>query len=471
MNMRIILLFVVGLLLISSASAFSTSLNAVNETSSQIFFDEVAYFNLEIKNTDEVSRVFTWSVNPVEWIIDTPKTMRVEAGETKTAEIQVRPRPSNYRGPGVYSLPLTINSNDEFNVEPMTIRIRSIYDSDYSYTPSIALGASVNDPLDPREVANVQVLIRNRNMLEIDEMLLVIDGTTFYEEFSLSLGGLEEKTLEYLFDIDPLIEPGKHELHVFLRYDGKIVSEVKKFYDISPYTVIDRDVVEKSLYFKKTQVATLTNEGNIPKRVATDVKMPWYKAPFMRVEVESIQYEKIKRGSWDLLLEPQEVAIVTVTENYRSLPIIAVIIILIILGYFQFRSPIVLMKQTVVTGKDEEGVSEMKVRVFIKNRTAKAFYNLRLLDRAPSIAHVKMSEGLGVIEPTKIIRNEKRGTIIKWDFDSIEAYEERIVTYTIKARLKIIGNLGLPPVKAKFENVSGKQRTTASGRAVIGTKS
>ena len=113
----------------------------------------------------------------------------------------------------------------------------------------------------------------------------------------------------------------------------------------------------------------------------------------------------------------------------------------------------------------------MKVRIFIKNRTAKAFYNLRLLDRAPSIAHVKMSEGLGVIEPTKIIRNERRGTIIKWDFDSIEAYEERIVTYTIKARLKIIGNLGLPPVKAKFENVKGKQRTTQSGRAIIGTKS
>ena len=58
----------------------------------------------------------------------------------------------------------------------------------------------------------------------------------------------------------------------------------------------------------------------------------------------------------------------------------------------------------------------------------------------------------------------------KGDFETIDAYEERIVSYTIKAKLKIIGNLSLPAVKVKFENVKGVTRTTQSGKVVIGTK-
>jgi hypothetical protein len=179
--------------------------------------------------------------------------------------------------------------------------------------------------------------------------------------------------------------------------------------------------------------------------------------------------EEVDKTAWDIILSPEETATIIVIENYRVLPILGLIILLIILGYYQFRSPIVLKKQTIVTGQDEEGISEMKIRIFVKNRSKQPFYNVRLLDRAPSIAQVHVANGLGILEPSKIVHTERKGTIIKWDFESLESYEERIVTYAIKARLKIIGTLGLPSVKVKFENVKGRQKTTESGRAIIGS--
>ena len=49
-------------------------------------------------------------------------------------------------------------------------------------------------------------------------------------------------------------------------------------------------------------------------------------------------------------------------------------------------------------------------------------------------------------------------------------HEERIVTYTIKSKLKIIGSLSLPKVRIKYETSKGVERTAESGLAQIGQK-
>lgn len=465
---KALLLLLMTILLVSTVSASKVTVNPVNDSSNRIFFDEVAHFTLKIENTDDVDHVYTWTTNPVEWIIDSITSEKIEAGKSDTLDLAIRPRPSNYRGQGFYVIPLTVERDGETITKQMTIYIKSLEERIFSYTPSVALGASIKDVIDPRETATVQVLIRNRNMLEIEEITLSIDGETFEKTDTFPLSGLEEKTMEYRFDIDDLQEPGTYELKVNLEYEGKQISMANSFYDVGAFSLVDRDSVSSSSWFKKTTITTLNNKGNIEKSVTSDLTIDWYKSLFTSVDIEASSAEEISRSQWEIQLEPNEMATITITENYRSLPILGIIIVLIILGYFQFRSPIVMKKQTIITGQDEEGISEMKVRIFIRNRSKNPFYNVRVLDRAPSIAQVHVASGLGVLEPSKVVHTEKKGTIIKWDFESLESYEERIVTYTIKARLKIIGTLGLPPVRVKFENVKGRQRTTESGRAVIG---
>ncbi len=466
-----ILTILFGLLLVSMASADSVRVQPTNQSSNYIFFDELASYQLTITNTGAEDRVYSWSMNPVEWIIEGKNSMKVDAGTSRTIELLVGPRPSNFRGPGLYVVPLTTQNSfdDTFNSQ-VNIHLRSINEKVYSYLASVALGASINDPLDPREDANIQIQIRNRNILEIEELQLVIDGENFYKEDKFPLAALEEKTLRYKLDIDSLVEPGTYDLHIYIVYKNKTLSEVKEIYEVGSYSAIDRDVDRSRKFFKITKISQLTNNGNVVKEVEMDLDLAFYKLLFTNVNIEAITAEKNRGKSWTLVLEPDEIATVTVVENYRPLFYILVLAIMFLVFYFTMRSPITMKKQIIVTGKDEEGISEMKVRIYLKNRTDKAYYNLRLLDKAPAIADIHAPQGLGVMAPTKIVKTEKKGTIIKWDFDTLDAYEERIVSYTIKAKLKIIGNLSLPAVKVKFENVKGITRTTQSGKAIIGTK-
>lgn len=468
----LLLLLFVALLSLSLVSATKIIVSPVNETSNHIFFDETAHFTITIKNTAETDYVFTWNLDPVKWIIDTPASAKVKAGETKKFDLAVRPHPVNYRGPGSYVVPLTVRASpgDLVFKSQISLFIKSINERIYAYTPSVALGASIADEVDPRDTVSVQVQIRNRNLLDIEGMKLSINGENFQTTKTFSLSGLEEKTLEFRFDVNPLLKPDTYKLYVRLIYQNKTISDFEKYYKIKAYTSVDRVSTDRTKFFKTTHISTLTNDGNVLKEVTTDLNIKWYNWLFTHVKISTNDMDRVDRNTWKIILQPKEVATITIVENYRVLPLLVLIILLIIVSYFVFRSPIVLRKQTIITGKDEEGISEMKVRVFIKNRTKKAFYNVRVLDRAPSIATITVPKGLGVLEPSKLITTQKKGTIIKWDFETIEAYEERIVTYNIKAKLKIIGHLGLPSVKIKYETVSGQQRTTESGKASIGTK-
>lgn len=455
------------LLVLSFATASSVEIAPTSTSSNHVYFDEIAEYEITLTNTQGVAQVFSWSINPVEWVTETASSVRVDPGDTLTVELKIRPRPTNYKGPGFYVVPVTVQTpTDTFN-EQTTIYIKSVHDG--GYKPSVALTATMGSEVDPREPVSVQINLRNRNILDLEGMVLSIDGEEFEDVFEVDLGGLEEKTFEYRFEIDPLTGPGARDLSVTLDYNEERINEVDRYYDIGAYSFIDRSTpVSSSFLFRYVKVSSLQNVANVEKTVSLDLDIPWYERVFTNVHIEVSSVERTGATTWDVTLEPEETGTVTVIQNYRAIPLIVLLVILGFIAYFMLRTPIVLKKQTIVTGRDTEGVSEMKVRIYIRNRTGKAFYNLRVLDRAPPIAHVKVGSGLGVLEPSDVVRTDKKGTIIKWDFDTLESFEERIVTYTIKAKLKIMGPLGLPPVRAKFENSKGKQRTTVSGKAEIG---
>ncbi len=466
---RLVILFTLVLLCLPMAFASFANVIPLDPTSNSIYYDETASFLLTITNTNNVDTVYSWSVNPLEWIVESATAGKVAADSSQQFELSIKPRPTSYRGPGSYVIPISVDAQDEHIQEQLSIFIKSVDDRG-NYNPSVALGASLAEEVDPREKLSSQIQIRNRNNRQIENISLQLSSPHFYEEDSFSLFGLEERSLQYRFDIDSLIEPGTYEYEAKLVFNGETISQVQRLYDVIPYSVIDRDTSTKNKWFSRTQITEIKNDGNIQKTVSTNLKIPFYKKLFTSIDVEADNIELVTGNSWVIILEPQESATVKVKQNYIILPILIILIILALIAYFYLRNPIVLQKQIIVTGKDEEGISEMKVRIYIRNRTEQAFYNLRLLDKAPTIADVKESDGLGVLEPTKIIKTEKKGTIIKWDFDSLEAYEERIVTYTIKSKLKIIGNINLPKVRVKYENSKGKERTSESGMSQVGTK-
>ncbi|MGM5480316.1 MAG: hypothetical protein ACQESC_02540 [Nanobdellota archaeon] len=469
-----IILAVLFVLASTSAFASSVSIEPINSSSHHIFFDETAEYDLTIENTDDDSKVFTVSITSLNWIIDSKRSIAVDGNSKLTTDFRVRPKPTNFRGPGVYSVPFEVNTADGDEIkDSFRIVVKSMEQQLLEYKPSVALGISLDEDINPKDPLSVQTSIRNRNLRDLDVIQLLITAEHFSGAKSFPLTRLEERSLEFRFDLPNDAEPGEgYELEAELFYNNESINKVERFYDIIPYADIDREQVNTSKsFFKKTTVSSVTNNGNINKTVTTDLDISLIESIFTSVDISASDSEKMSHKSWKVTLTPSEEAVITVTNNYRSLIYLLIIAVIATIGYFLIRSPIVIKKQVIVTGKDEEGVSEMKVRIYIKNRTGKAFYNVRLLDKAPAIAQVFKNNAVGSVDPSKIVRTENKGTIIKWDFDSLEAYEERIVTYSTKARLKIIGNLALPRVMARFENSSGKIQTVESGKSRIGATS
>ncbi|MFW5977184.1 MAG: hypothetical protein ACOCQQ_01595, partial [Candidatus Nanoarchaeia archaeon] len=416
--MRIIVIFAVMMLFATTLSALvsasSASIQPQSEDSNFIYFEQAAKFSLTITNTRSVDQVYNINANPVDWLIEGVSSVRVGAGETKTFDLNIRAKPSNYKSPGFYGVPVTLSSAQDRLETQTTIYIRSIGDG--SYQPAISLSITMDSEVDPRESVPVVLNFRNRNILDIEELEILISSDHFSLEETTTLNGLEEKSLEFWFDIDSVTDPGEFELETELFYEGKRVAQASKMYEIQAYSLIERVVLqEDTVFFKTTKVSQLTNNANIVKTISSEIDVPFFERLFTTITVKANEVEKLGPLNWDITLQPQEQVLITVTQNYRPIPLFLFLALIAFILYMKLRTPIVLKKHAIVTGKDNEGVSDMRVRVFIRNRTGKSFYNVRVLDKVPTIANVHINEGLGVLQPSDVVRTKHKGTLIKWD--------------------------------------------------------
>ena len=131
------------------------------------------------------------------------------------------------------------------------------------------------------------------------------------------------------------------------------------------------------------------------------------------------------------------------------------------------RSPVLVHKSATVLATKEGGISELKVLIVVKNRTGKELKNVAIIDKVPHIADVLKDFEMGTLHPIKVLKHEKKGTLIKWGVKEFDAFEERVLAYKIKTRLSVLGEFKLPVVVVKFETLTGARRSTHSNTVSI----
>ena len=110
----------------------------------------------------------------------------------------------------------------------------------------------------------------------------------------------------------------------------------------------------------------------------------------------------------------------------------------------------------------KEGISKIKVAIYLRNRTSKPVSDVVLIDKIPTIANLLVDDSVGIVKPQKVIHGKSRKTLLKWNLGSLEPFEERILTYKIKSKLSIVGGLGLPPARVKFLMHDDKEKFSVS---------
>ena len=298
----------------------------------------------------------------------------------------------------------------------------------------------------------------NKNPRDMPELKVVVVGNVMSKEDYIHLNPLESKRMDLLFDVADETAPQISTITVKLVLGNFTITEVTKSFEVLEYKDIVEETTSESYFFTNTKTHTITNNGNVADEATKTIKVSWYKKVFTSFTP--------KGKTWTATLAPGETYTITQKENYQILVALIVIALLSTLGYYVFRSPLVVKKKAYIADAHGER-THIKIQVELKNRSKRSLIKVHVADKIPNMAAYVKKKEYGTLEPSKITGSEAKGTTVKWDLDILEAGEERIFTYTAKCKLKIVGGMSLPPGRASAESEEGKKCSAMSKRALV----
>ncbi len=443
-------------------------INAVFEPSeATIRQNETATFLLTIEHGSSETEFFELFSPDIVWDIRPDRPLRVEPNKEFVAKVYVKPLKV---APGTYGIPLDVRiagTREEVKTN-LVLEILPIVDTGETYLPAFKGNASMPAMVDPRNEVKVALDIQNLNRRNLSDVNIKLRSEHINRDYVMSLATLEKKGFEFTITLDPKTEPKKGILRISL-----IKSELDKTfqYDVPPlkYEIVKFGGVETVVetqkeWFMRTYAVTLTNNGN------TEVQDTF---AFPSNVVQSILTIAEPEGkavggflTWDLRLAAGQSLRIKITRNYRVLVGILLLAGLGAAFYYAFRSPVVLRKSIRIV-REEDNATELKVKIDVRNRSKNELTEVEVSDIIPAIAEPVHQFEIGTLEPTKILKHEHKGTILKWTIDVLEPNEERVLTYRIRTRYTIVGGLSLPAAQARVVTKSGSVKTSTSNTASL----
>ena len=469
---KIAILTLVFLIYISAVFASSFDVNTV-PIKNKISIDEFAKFRLNIKNNLEVQdeyRIYTldfpaWDVRADP--ISNPITLLLAGKSNGSVEIIVDPL--KIKEIGSYQVGVNIRSGivDEAVTMPLKVTILSIDSLIQGYVPTVITGVEIPEEIDPREKVTVKIDLNNQNIIDYPDLVIKLDSKLIKDTINMQLGPKEDKMLSLEFDIDPLTPPQEDNLVVAVfKGNRSIVNPIVKRIEIKEYT--GHKLVNEEKKFLRTISKYSFESNNNNYNGAFKVETTLFNSIFSSTDPQAkIAKENGKRYfTWDVGLENNTMQF-TVTKNFIPLFIAILMLIAVAIAYYVLRSPLYMLKESSNIVKREGGISEMTVVLHIKNRSKDKINGIEVNEYIPGLVTIGSDVPIGSLQPTKVMVHEKKGTtVVKWELDTLNASEERVLSYRLKSKLAILGSFSLPAAKATFKS-NNKPFSSTSNRLSV----
>ena len=471
---KFLMFMTVFLIFLNAAYAASFNVNAT-PIKDKIVVDEVAEFDINIQNSLDTAEEFTikkagypfWDMYTKP--LQNPITLKVPA--QGSASIRLFVHPLYITSVDTYTLDtgVVLGRTGEEQKVPITIGIKSTEPLIGGYIPTVLTSTSISpEKIDPREEFTIKIDLNNQNVLDYPNLTVKLESNLFKEELYVPLGPKEEKIVEVKKILDAMTTPQQDNLVIAIFKDNRlIVNPVVKEFEVVEYST--QEVVPKEQYFLKIRKGIRVSSNNPDYKGIVQVETTPLKNLFTST---SPRAELVKKDNkyyliWQVELDKYRTMKVYTTENYRPLVVIAALIIVAIVLYFVFRSPIVVRKGIANVGMSEGGISDAKIVVRVKNRSPNQITNIEVLDHVPHIAHIEKELSIGSMQPHAVLKHPKGGLIIKWTIETLEPGDERVLSYRMKSRLSILGEFNLPAANARCK-VGNKVVISNSNRVSVG---
>ncbi len=456
---RIISTLALVLILSFAAQALDFTAN-LDSASRTIKINDTARFTLTIGNNNPSAAKFEIYSPDVQWDVTTEPTkdrlVEIPGERSFTTTVIARPL---YVSTGLYVVGLVIKKTGTNERIRKDLEIGITRDQPGEYSPSIRGVLDFSDDIDPKNNATFALDIENQNRRDIGPITIKIRSALINDDIESKLAPLEKKHLEFNYKLDSYTEPQTDTMRItiFTQWRNKTVQFdiAPHKYEVVPYGGVSEKSETDEFLLATTRLLRFTNTGNTIKTKTYKERMSLMQQWFTKATPDP-QLKQTDEGTfyiWKAELDPGEEMTITIVENYRPLGYAALLaIVLIVLIYF-LRTPVVVRKAAMVVETREGGISELKVLITMRNRSASQIKNVEVTDRVPTIAEVKQDHEVGTMRPSQILAHEHKGTQLKWTIESLDPKEERILSYKIKTKLSVLGGLNLPPCRVGYKHI------------------
>ncbi len=470
-------LFLFLILSLNVNAEFNVAYETINN---KISHSETASFYIILENTGETNESIRMYFEDLQWNFRTePLSYYFTGIELKPGEKKVFPvylKPSSTLPYNTYLLNVIFKSEvtGEEKTITLPVRIKLPGTEIGEYLTAVSKFVEVPIQIDPRKTIPIKINLRNRNPKNIENFTIIISSNYFYKTIHTSLKPLEKKTVIVNVTVPKNLTPQKIDFKVTFIADGEeLTPPIKESFYIIPYSDVKKTVEEKKGFFRTEYTYNYKNEGNEETTIEEYMKTNFFSKPFITItDKENNIIEKTtfnnETGTYLTLkvnLKPGEEKTYIIIYNYILLFWLIIFLIIGIIIYNMMKSPIEIKKDAVVVGVSEGGISEIRVVLHLKNLTGKRYKNINVVDIIPKLAEFIPEKD--EYTQSRVYNNKNEGNIVKWNIDSLEKYEERILTYRIKSKLSIIGGLTLPRAILRFTDETGTEQVTRSNTVKI----
>src|SRR3989344_1936290 len=319
--------------------------------------------------------------------------------------------------------------------------------------------ATKGDPLTP-ESKEIVINVYNVEDVSYDNVHLKVSGAffdSFEKDISLSPYEIEKFSVSLNQDQLKKLVFGEYSIKSEVTFNGQ-TEDINGKVKLLEKSGIDATQYTEGIIIRKLNVER-KNEGNVPTISEIQIKKNIISRLFTTFSIEPQRIER-KGVSvyyyWQKELQPDESLKVKATTNllFPFLLIIAIVII----GYLSnlYFSTNLNVRKQVQFVKTHGGEFALKVTLRVSSK--KFMDNVTLYDRLPAMAHLCEKYGQ---TPSKVEHGR-----LTWNIGKLGQGEERIFSYIIYSKLKVIGKFELPRATAVY-NVNSKIHESISNKVLF----
>ncbi|MBI2135869.1 hypothetical protein HYU06_02245 [Candidatus Woesearchaeota archaeon] len=412
----------------------------------RIAANEEAVFKIQVKEDITTIERFRVKEFSTEWDFRTDPTYVQYSGqvlypdELKEFTLYLKPEPNIKFGQHEVVMETQLENYKTASL-PLYVYVEPVKEQKQLYAVDLDIQTEAPAAFDPRQDFAVKFTLTNLNKRDLPKIVFNIQSKLIKETITTSLTSLEKnKVVELKKQFDPKLKPQEDELVITVTVDNEVVKTIRRTISIVDYSDKFSERREE--------------KNGILKITKTIIK-----------NIDGKRY-----FAWDIALKPGDSSDpIIVTTSYRSFVFFVVLFFAALVFYYLQKSPIIVTKHGVAIEKTEDGITEVKISVSIKNNSNITFDNLTVTDTVPSIASVVQDSGFGPVKPNKILTSKKTGNVlVKWELESLGPGEDKILSYKIKPKLSILGSFDLQAATVRYPSGDKSVRVESNRVTVMG---